>query len=116
MSKREALHWYRRLLRTRMKVFKGDEEVLIGGKRKSTRNDNRKKFRLAAKKRIRDEFVKNKYETDSKRKSQLLKIAKETDGILRQNVIQGVLTKSDTYRFQLTDETVQTVDFGQTKH
>eukprot|EP00118_Oscarella_pearsei_P006884 m.32223 g.32223 ORF g.32223 m.32223 type:complete len:100 (+) comp31604_c0_seq8:13-312(+) len=99
MSKREALHWYRRLLRTRMKVFKGDEEVLI-----------------AAKKRIRDEFVKNKYETDSKRKSQLLKIAKETDGILRQNVIQGVLTKSDTYRFQLTDETVQTVDFGQTKH
>ncbi|XP_065829529.1 complex III assembly factor LYRM7-like [Oscarella lobularis] len=98
-ARRQALHWYRRLQRTRLKVFSGDEDAL-----------------LAARKRLREEFDRNRSENDPDRIKNLLEIAEATDAYLRQNVVQGKLMNDGyTYRFRLTDDTTPTIDFGGSK-
>ena len=82
------LSCYRSLHRTRLKVFKGDEQTLEAGRQ-----------------RIRSEFEKHKNETDTSKIAELISVAESAEKYLRCNVVQGVQTDRGTYRLRVTEDT-----------
>ena len=88
MSK-EALKHYRMFIKTCKCLFRSDKVALD-----------------AAKKRVRAEFIMNKDVTDKEQLKNLFIYSEETERYLRQNVVQATLVGENTYRVQLTSDTV----------
>lgn len=86
----QVLACYRRLHRARLKTFAGDTAALEAGRQ-----------------RIRQEFVKNKHETDINKINELLSVGKDVEKMLRQAVVQGVYNvEKNSYELKVTKETL----------
>ena len=70
-------------------MFAGDVAALEAGRRK-----------------IREEFSKNKDEVDPDKIAGLIKMAQDTEQMLRCLVVQGVKTEEDSYRLRVTRDTI----------
>ncbi|XP_058462831.1 complex III assembly factor LYRM7 [Malaya genurostris] len=86
--RREVLVCFRKLQRTKDKVFAGDRTTIE-----------------AARQRIREEFLKNKELTDEKDIKEKINIAKDVDVELRSSVVQAVKVEENVYQAVITDDT-----------
>ncbi|XP_072453586.1 complex III assembly factor LYRM7-like [Notamacropus eugenii] len=77
----KALRLFKILHRTRQQVFKNDTKALE-----------------AARKKINEEFKKNKSETSPEEIEKLIKIGSDVELILRKSVIQGIHTDHNTLK------------------
>ncbi|XP_002737119.1 complex III assembly factor LYRM7-like [Saccoglossus kowalevskii] len=84
----KVLACFKSLHRARLDVFKGDQYALA-----------------VCRSRINDEFQKNKKETDAEKIQGLLKLAKDTETLLRKTVIQAVLNDKGNYELKIREET-----------
>lgn len=80
---------FRKLHRVTQRVFKGDVETLT-----------------SVRSRIREEFHSNKDVTDSEDIAKLLSDAREVEKILRERVVQAVMTEDNLYSMKIREETV----------
>ena len=60
----------------------------------------------ASKKKIKEEFSRNKAEKDPERIEELLRTAEEAEEVLRRLVVQGVRKRDGSYRLNITENTV----------
>ncbi|ODN00965.1 Complex III assembly factor LYRM7 [Orchesella cincta] len=79
----QALSVFKQLLRTRQQVFRGDQNAL-----------------QAARDKIKTEFLKHKAETDPGKIDELIKVAKESEELLRTKVIQAQEVKPHVFRIR----------------
>ncbi|XP_065093701.1 complex III assembly factor LYRM7 [Ochlerotatus camptorhynchus] len=86
--RREALKWYKTLQRTKDHVFAGDHRAIV-----------------AARQRIREEFLKNKNLTEEKDIKEKIKIARDVDVELRGSVVQAVKVHENVYQAKITGDT-----------
>lgn len=84
----EVLRAFKALHRTRKSIFKEDQRTLE-----------------AARKKINEEFKKNKYVTDEGCIKDLVRLAKDVENELRCTVIQAVRVAPDKYRLRITVDT-----------
>ncbi|XP_055610629.1 complex III assembly factor LYRM7 [Uranotaenia lowii] len=91
--RKEALHWYKTLLRTRNHVFAGDCRALE-----------------AARQKIREEFLKCKDMTDAKAIKERLFLAEQVDIELRSSVVQAVRVEENVYHANFTPDTAKIVN------
>ncbi|XP_051841209.1 complex III assembly factor LYRM7 [Antechinus flavipes] len=77
----KVLRLFKTLHRTRQQVFKNDNKALD-----------------AARKKINEEFKKNKNETSPEKIEKLIKIGSDVELILRKSVIQGIHTDHNTLK------------------
>ncbi|XP_015596174.1 complex III assembly factor LYRM7 [Cephus cinctus] len=87
--RREVLNTFKKLHKTRLNTFKGDEHAL---------NVTRKK--------INDEYAKYKHVTDEKAIAELNELAKAVEHEVRTTVIQAVEVEPGKFQVQLTKDTV----------
>lgn len=80
---------YRALNRTCQEVFKDDALMLEAARRK-----------------IREDFARNKAENDPEKIEKHLKTAEEAEEVLRRLIVQGVLTSDGTYKLNFREHTV----------
>ncbi|CAD0197491.1 unnamed protein product [Chrysodeixis includens] len=86
----QVLQTFKRLHRTRMKVFAGDERALTAG-------------RL----RINEEFLKNKHVTNEDAIKTMIKLGEDVVTELRTQVIQAREVKPGVFEARITDDTVK---------
>lgn len=84
----EVLKVFKALHRTRRLVFKGDERALG-----------------AARKKINEDFKKNKYVNDDGSVKELVQLANDVEKELRSTVIQAVRVAPDKYQLRITADT-----------
>ncbi|XP_031568619.1 complex III assembly factor LYRM7-like [Actinia tenebrosa] len=85
----KVLACYKSLHRARLKTFVGDAAALEAGR-----------------KRIRQEFIKNKNEKDITKIEELLKTAKDVEKMMLQYVVQGVYKERENkYHIRITEDT-----------
>ncbi|GAB1607558.1 complex III assembly factor LYRM7-like [Argonauta hians] len=94
MSRKHVIDVFRRLHRTRRKVFQNDSMALEASKVK-----------------INQEFRKNLNQTDNGEIQKLLKIAVDAEVILRTQVVQAEEMTPGVYRAKLTDDTFKDVNY-----
>ncbi|XP_043265968.1 complex III assembly factor LYRM7 [Colletes gigas] len=86
--RREVLHMFKKLHRTRMNIFRGDEHAL-----KVTRNS------------INEEYKKYKNVTNTAAIEELNKFAQEVEHEVRTTVVQAVETKPGNFALRITPDT-----------
>lgn len=60
----------------------------------------------AAKRKIRDDFMQNKTESDPERIEELLKTAEQAEEVLRRLIVQGVRKSDGTYKLTFRKDTI----------
>jgi len=79
----QALSIFKQLLRTREEVFRGDQNAL-----------------QVAREKIKTEFLKHKAESDPTKIDELIKVAKESEELLRTKIIQAQEVKPHVFRIR----------------
>ncbi|XP_071825567.1 complex III assembly factor LYRM7-like isoform X2 [Apostichopus japonicus] len=87
--RKEVIKCFRTLHRTRLEVFRGDNRALT-----------------EARKRINDEFTKNRSEEDPEKIKDMLKVAEDVNKLLRMTVVQGVMKENNRIELKVTKDTV----------
>ncbi|KAJ8733370.1 hypothetical protein PYW08_001668 [Mythimna loreyi] len=85
-----VLQTFKKLHRTRMKVFAGDQRALTAGRIK-----------------INEEFSKNKHVTNEEAIKAMIKLAEDVEIELRTQVIQAREVKPGVFEARITDDTVK---------
>uniref|UniRef100_A0A6M2CUB0 Complex III assembly factor LYRM7 n=1 Tax=Rhipicephalus microplus TaxID=6941 RepID=A0A6M2CUB0_RHIMP len=85
-----VLNSYKSLHRVILQVFEGDPETI-----------------RAAKVRVKEEYVKNLHETDSRKIEELLKTAKDVEKVLQTDLIKAVRNEKGNYEVQLKPHPLQ---------
>ncbi|XP_022825395.1 complex III assembly factor LYRM7 isoform X1 [Spodoptera litura] len=85
-----VLQTFKKLHKTRMKVFAGDERALVAGRLK-----------------INEEFQKNKHVTNEEAIKAMIKLGEDVEKELRTQVIQAREVKPGVFEARITDDTVK---------
>ncbi|CAI9735771.1 Hypothetical predicted protein [Octopus vulgaris] len=94
MFRKQVIAAFKQLHRTRRKVFENDLTALEASKQK-----------------INQEFRKNINETDPTGIKKLLKIAEDSEMILRTQIIQAEETTPGVYKAKITDDTFKDTNY-----
>ena len=92
LSRQDAVHGFRRLLRTAVTVFGNDLHAI-----------------QTARVQLKDEFRRQSHVTEIKELKELFAGIEEVDEMLRFNIVQGKLNDRGNYEVDLTREEVQTM-------
>eukprot|EP00056_Hartaetosiga_gracilis_P001058 m.41994 g.41994 ORF g.41994 m.41994 type:complete len:110 (+) comp10479_c0_seq1:75-404(+) len=84
----QVLGLYRRLLRARVIAFENDAVAIDAGR-----------------KRIKDEFIKNKELDDERKLNKAIRVAEDVEKLLLNNVMQAQATESGNYRLNINERT-----------
>ncbi|XP_022090795.1 complex III assembly factor LYRM7-like isoform X2 [Acanthaster planci] len=90
MMRSKVLSLFKSLHRTRQTVFQGDEPALN-----------------AARKRINEEFAKNRQETDPEEIKQMIKVGEDVNMLMRKTIVQAKLNEAGRYQVRITEDTLR---------